>query len=50
MRELQAAGKLQHKKKLILSGFHEAARAALGIRHHLFPQQSACACDTADAK
>jgi thioredoxin reductase (NADPH) len=27
------------KKKLILSGFHEAALAAFGIQHHLFPQQ-----------
>ena len=26
------------KKKLILSGFHEAALAAFGIQHHLFPQ------------
>jgi thioredoxin reductase (NADPH) len=25
------------KKKLILSGFHEAALAAFGIQHHLFP-------------
>ena len=27
------------KKKLILSGFHEAALAAFAIQHHLFPQQ-----------
>ena len=27
------------KKKLILSGFHEAALAAYGIQHHLNPQQ-----------
>ncbi|HEY6454149.1 MAG TPA: NAD(P)/FAD-dependent oxidoreductase [Steroidobacteraceae bacterium] len=27
------------KKKLILSGFHEAALAAFGIQHYLFPQQ-----------
>jgi thioredoxin reductase (NADPH) len=27
------------KKKLILSGFHEAALAAYGIQHHLHPQQ-----------
>ncbi|HEY1900339.1 MAG TPA: NAD(P)/FAD-dependent oxidoreductase [Steroidobacteraceae bacterium] len=27
------------KKKLILSGFHEAALAAFGIQHHLFPRQ-----------
>ena len=27
------------KKKLILSGFHEAALAAFGIQHHLFPQK-----------
>ena len=27
------------KKKLILSGFHEAALASFGIQHHLFPQQ-----------
>jgi thioredoxin reductase (NADPH) len=26
-------------KKLILSGFHEAALAAFGIQHHLFPQK-----------
>jgi thioredoxin reductase (NADPH) len=25
------------KKKLILSGFHEAALAAFGVQHHLFP-------------
>ena len=27
------------KKKLILSGFHEAALASFGIQHHLFPQK-----------
>ncbi|HEX3838490.1 MAG TPA: NAD(P)/FAD-dependent oxidoreductase [Steroidobacteraceae bacterium] len=27
------------KKKLILSGFHEAALAAFGIQHYLFPQK-----------
>jgi thioredoxin reductase (NADPH) len=27
------------KKKLILSGFHEAALAAFGIQHHLFPHK-----------
>jgi thioredoxin reductase (NADPH) len=27
------------KKKLILSGFHEAALAAFGIQHHLFPDK-----------
>jgi thioredoxin reductase (NADPH) len=27
------------KKKLILSGFHEAALAAFGIQHYLFPKQ-----------
>jgi thioredoxin reductase (NADPH) len=27
------------KKKLILSGFHEAALAAFAIQHHLFPQK-----------
>jgi thioredoxin reductase (NADPH) len=27
------------KKKLILSGFHEAALAAFGIQHHLFPEK-----------
>jgi thioredoxin reductase (NADPH) len=27
------------KKKLILSGFHEAALAAFGIQHHMFPQK-----------
>jgi len=27
------------KKKLILSGFHEAALAAFGIQHHIFPQK-----------
>jgi thioredoxin reductase (NADPH) len=27
------------KKKLILSGFHEAALAAFAIQHHLFPDQ-----------
>ena len=28
------------KKKLILSGFHEAALAAFGIQHHLFPRET----------
>ena len=35
-----AVGDINHypgKKKLILSGFHEAALAAFGIQHHLFP-------------
>ena len=27
------------KKKLILSGFHEAALASFGIQHHLYPQK-----------
>ena len=27
------------KKKLILSGFHEAALAAFAIQHHLFPEK-----------
>ncbi len=27
------------KKKLILSGFHEAALAAFGVQHHLYPAQ-----------
>jgi thioredoxin reductase (NADPH) len=27
------------KKKLILSGFHEAALAAFGIQHHMFPEK-----------
>jgi len=27
------------KKKLILSGFHEAALAAFGVQHHLHPEQ-----------
>ena len=27
------------KKKLILSGFHEAALAAFGIQHHLHPEK-----------
>jgi thioredoxin reductase (NADPH) len=27
------------KKKLILSGFHEAALTAFGIQHHLYPQK-----------
>ncbi len=27
------------KKKLILSGFHEAALAAFGIRHYLYPEE-----------
>lgn len=27
------------KKKLILSGFHEAALAAFGVQHHLYPEQ-----------
>ena len=29
------------KKKLILSGFHEAALAAFAIQHHLFPREAA---------
>jgi len=29
----------QGKKKLILSGFHEAALAAFAIQHHLYPQK-----------
>jgi thioredoxin reductase (NADPH) len=33
------------KKKLILSGFHEAALAAFAIQHHLFPK-SASFCST----
>jgi thioredoxin reductase (NADPH) len=35
-----AIGDINHypgKKKLILSGFHEAALAAFGIQHHLYP-------------
>jgi thioredoxin reductase (NADPH) len=27
------------KKKLILSGFHEAALAAFAVQHHLFPEK-----------
>ena len=27
------------KKKLILSGFHEAALAAFGVQHHLYPDK-----------
>ena len=27
------------KKKLILSGFHEAALAAFGVQHHVYPQK-----------
>ena len=27
------------KKKLILSGFHEAALAAFGVQHYLYPQK-----------
>jgi thioredoxin reductase (NADPH) len=27
------------KKKLILSGFHEAALAAFGVQHHLYPEK-----------
>ncbi len=27
------------RRSLILSGFHEAALAAFGIQHHLFPRQ-----------
>jgi thioredoxin reductase (NADPH) len=27
------------KKKLILSGFHEAALAAFAIQHHLYPEK-----------
>ncbi|HZF27150.1 MAG TPA: NAD(P)/FAD-dependent oxidoreductase [Steroidobacteraceae bacterium] len=37
-----AVGDINHypgKKKLILSGFHEAALAAFGIQHHLFPEK-----------
>jgi thioredoxin reductase (NADPH) len=37
-----AVGDINHypgKKKLILSGFHEAALAAFAIQHHLFPQK-----------
>jgi len=33
------------KKKLILSGFHEAALAAFAIQHHLFPRRSS-SCST----
>ena len=28
------------KKKLILSGFHEAALAAFGVQHHVYPEKS----------
>jgi thioredoxin reductase (NADPH) len=37
-----AIGDINHypgKKKLILSGFHEAALAAFGIQHHLYPEK-----------
>jgi thioredoxin reductase (NADPH) len=37
-----AIGDINHypgKKKLILSGFHEAALAAFAIQHHLFPDK-----------
>jgi thioredoxin reductase (NADPH) len=37
-----AIGDINHypgKKKLILSGFHEAALAAFAIQHHLYPQK-----------
>ncbi len=37
-----AIGDINHypgKKKLILSGFHEAALAAFAIQHHLFPEK-----------
>jgi thioredoxin reductase (NADPH) len=37
-----AVGDINHypgKKKLILSGFHEAALAAFAIQHHLYPQK-----------
>ncbi len=37
-----AVGDINHypgKKKLILSGFHEAALAAFAIQHHLFPDK-----------
>jgi thioredoxin reductase (NADPH) len=37
-----AVGDINHypgKKKLILSGFHEAALAAFGIQHHLHPEK-----------
>ena len=37
-----AVGDINHypvKKKLILSGFHEAALAAFGIQHHLYPEK-----------
>lgn len=37
-----AIGDINHypgKKKLILSGFHEAALAAFGIQHHLHPEK-----------
>ncbi len=27
------------KKKLILSGFHEAALAAFGVQHHVYPEK-----------
>ena len=37
-----AIGDINHypgKKKLILSGFHEAALAAFGVQHHLYPDK-----------
>jgi thioredoxin reductase (NADPH) len=37
-----AIGDINHypgKKKLILSGFHEAALTAFAIQHHLFPEK-----------
>ena len=37
-----AVGDINHypgKKKLILSGFHEAALAAFGVQHHLYPEK-----------
>ena len=39
---IYAVGDINHypgKKKLILSGFHEAALAAFAIQHHLYPQK-----------
>ncbi len=37
-----AVGDINHypgKKKLILSGFHEAALAAFGVQHHVYPEK-----------
>jgi thioredoxin reductase (NADPH) len=37
-----AIGDINHypgKKKLILSGFHEAALAAFGVQHHVYPEK-----------